>query len=244
MPPSKFVDLNRETLGTEIVTIYVGPKRKSFSIHKKLLCSRSEYFDKAFNGGFKESDVTMYLPEDDPEAFDALVVYVYQNRLPNFPSERFSADCEGCDSYTDILNKLFYLATKCCMNVLANKIMDTLQDIHFKYGRIPSCSGIQEHYQNTSAASKIRLYCAATACYKLTYCTDEDMNEYKELARAEPDFGADCLAFQYQHGTRLVKHKSQMDPRKRLGGKAMSQCFFHTHTSGEVCHLETEAVKK
>lgn len=70
------------------------------------------------------------------------------------------------------------------------------------------------------------------------------MDEYKELARAEPDFGADCVAFQYQHGTRLVKHKSQMDPRKRLGRKGMSQCFFHTHASGEVCHLETEAAKK
>lgn len=91
-------NLVNRTLGTEIVTIYVGPKRKSFSIHKKLLCSRSEYFDKAFNGGFKESDGTMYLPEDDPEAFDALVVYIYQNRLLNFPSERFSADCECCDS--------------------------------------------------------------------------------------------------------------------------------------------------
>ncbi|KAG4437857.1 hypothetical protein IFR05_006659 [Cadophora sp. M221] len=239
MSPPKFVDLDRDTLGTEIVTIHVGPEKKVFSIHKKLLCNRSEYFDKAFNGGFKESDGTMYLPEDHLEAFDALVVYIYQNRLPNFPRENFTRGWEGCESYADILEKLFYLAEKYCMNVLGNRIMDTLQGMQLKYGRVPSCSRIKQHYQNTSSTSKIRLYSAATACYHLIRYTGEEMDDYKELARAEPDFGADCLAFQYQHRTRLIKYTSGMGPRKRPGKNGLGRCFFHTHAPGEVCHLET-----
>jgi hypothetical protein len=43
-------------MGTEIVTIYVGLKRKAFAMYKKLICDRSSYFSKAFNGGFKETE--------------------------------------------------------------------------------------------------------------------------------------------------------------------------------------------
>ena len=61
-------------LGTDIVTIHVGPKRKAFAIHKALICSRSDFFSKAFNGPFKEGvEDAMYLPEDSPNAFSALV---------------------------------------------------------------------------------------------------------------------------------------------------------------------------
>lgn len=48
-------DSRPSNLGTEIVTIYVGPKRKEFKIHKKLICGSADYFGKAFNGDFKEA---------------------------------------------------------------------------------------------------------------------------------------------------------------------------------------------
>jgi hypothetical protein len=41
-------------LGSEIVTIYLDPKRKKITVHKKLLCDKSSFFDKAFNGPFPE----------------------------------------------------------------------------------------------------------------------------------------------------------------------------------------------
>jgi hypothetical protein len=42
-------------LGTEIVQLVVGGNRTIFSVHKKLLCSVSEFFDKALNGRFCRS---------------------------------------------------------------------------------------------------------------------------------------------------------------------------------------------
>lgn len=47
-------DTRLSNLGTEMVTIYVGPKRKEFKIHKELICGSADYFEKAFNGKFKE----------------------------------------------------------------------------------------------------------------------------------------------------------------------------------------------
>ncbi|CZT09948.1 uncharacterized protein RCO7_02262 [Rhynchosporium graminicola] len=44
----------------------------------------------------------MYLPEDDADAFDSLVIYIFQNLLPAFPTEKHPAIKEG-------LAKLLYL---------------------------------------------------------------------------------------------------------------------------------------
>jgi hypothetical protein len=48
-------DSRPSNLGNEMVTIYVGPKRKEFTIHKKLICGSAGYFEKAFDGKFKEA---------------------------------------------------------------------------------------------------------------------------------------------------------------------------------------------
>jgi hypothetical protein len=44
-------------LGEETVIITVGShERKNFVVHKQLLCDTSEFFAKAFKGGFKEAE--------------------------------------------------------------------------------------------------------------------------------------------------------------------------------------------
>ncbi|OAF56647.1 hypothetical protein VC83_07193 [Pseudogymnoascus destructans] len=70
-------------MGGDIVTVYVGPREKRYSVHKALLTSQSEYFERALNGKFKEADEqTIRLPEDSPDAFDLLIGWLYQNQIP------------------------------------------------------------------------------------------------------------------------------------------------------------------
>ncbi|KFY10005.1 hypothetical protein V491_07847 [Pseudogymnoascus sp. VKM F-3775] len=72
-----------QLMGDDIVTVYVGPREKRYSIHKALLTSQSEYFEKALNGKFREADEqTIRLPEDSPDAFDLLIGWLYQNQIP------------------------------------------------------------------------------------------------------------------------------------------------------------------
>lgn len=40
----------------EFVTIYVGPKRMDFVVHKKLICKSADFFEKAFNSNFLEAN--------------------------------------------------------------------------------------------------------------------------------------------------------------------------------------------
>jgi hypothetical protein len=57
--------------------------RERFRLHKKLLTSRSEYFDKAFNGPFEEAKKgRIELLEDNPAAFALFVNWLYGGQLP------------------------------------------------------------------------------------------------------------------------------------------------------------------
>lgn len=70
-------------MGSDIVTLVVGKKRKEFKVHKKLICEASKFFNDAFNGPFKEGkEGIMYMPEDDPDVITYLVDWLYRSPLP------------------------------------------------------------------------------------------------------------------------------------------------------------------
>jgi hypothetical protein len=147
--------------GTDIVTIYVGAKRKTFKLHKNLLCDRSDYFSKALNGGFQKGQAEMYLPEDDPTPFGHLVNYFYRDALPQFPCNQYPGNPEGCGNYVvRILCALFFLAEKLCMNELSNKTLDTIQDLFKEYHRTFDGEEIRSIYSSTHQKSKLRMYVA------------------------------------------------------------------------------------
>lgn len=66
-----------------MVTVFVGPKRKEWILHERLLRDRSQYFKMAFRGTFAETSLKeIYLEEDDPTIFGLFVDYIYGGRLP------------------------------------------------------------------------------------------------------------------------------------------------------------------
>ncbi|KAF7886918.1 uncharacterized protein EAF02_003565 [Botrytis sinoallii] len=67
---------------TEIVDLIVGPKEALFLVHKSFLRNKIQYFDKMFNGGFKEAkENSAKFPEDLPESFDILIEWVYSGHV-------------------------------------------------------------------------------------------------------------------------------------------------------------------
>ncbi|KAE9381306.1 hypothetical protein N431DRAFT_321692, partial [Stipitochalara longipes BDJ] len=62
----------------EIVTIYVGPEKKPFIIHKEVACLHSPVFKTAFESTFVEGQTQSYVLEDtEPEIFQLLVQWLY-----------------------------------------------------------------------------------------------------------------------------------------------------------------------
>ncbi|KAF7944818.1 uncharacterized protein EAE97_005451 [Botrytis byssoidea] len=63
-----------EKHSTQMIDIYVGEEKILFRVYKDTLCNKIEFFDRMFNGKFKEANENAaVLPEDDPEAFDMLI---------------------------------------------------------------------------------------------------------------------------------------------------------------------------
>src|SRR3979490_2719149 len=63
-----------------MVDIYVGPEAKHYRLPKDMLCYYSTYFDRCFNGGFKEAkEQKLVLSEDSVEFFELLMDYIFIN---------------------------------------------------------------------------------------------------------------------------------------------------------------------
>jgi len=64
-----------------LITITVGAEKAVFSVHKELLCDRSEFFRAACNGQFKEAEGVVNLPEQDPTTFKHFIYWLYTEKL-------------------------------------------------------------------------------------------------------------------------------------------------------------------
>ena len=238
-------------LGTEFVTIHVGPKRKPFAVHKKLICDRSDFFSKAFNSGFKEStEGVMYLPEDGADTFDSMIVYIYQDQLPVFPNTTYSQDCSGAQQFAlDVLYRLFAFAEKIRMNDLANRVMDKIQDLGMEYWVAPTLPHIRSVYSLTGPGSKLRIYCALMRLY-LVHSSDfddvwtttaddiENEEQLESFIREHPAFAVDYMKFHWKFSDRFFTEDTP-DAQIRSDKDGFGRFFFHTHSESEGCHLDT-----
>ncbi|KAL8702450.1 MAG: hypothetical protein Q9201_004374 [Fulgogasparrea decipioides] len=67
-------------LTPDMVAIFVGKTRKPCNVHRELLCDRSDYFRKAFHGGFKEAQTNLIiLPDIDAATFELFLQIIYGN---------------------------------------------------------------------------------------------------------------------------------------------------------------------
>jgi hypothetical protein len=108
-----------------IVTVYVGPKRKRFYLHRNLICERSVFMEKCLaKNRFSEGDKNeLYLPEDDPKAFSIVVDWIYRGRLPSM--------VPGAGGFDVIdLSSAYCMADKFGMEELQNGIMDSVRASH------------------------------------------------------------------------------------------------------------------
>ncbi len=206
-----------------MVDLYVGSKRRHFRVHKKLLCYHSAFFDKAFEGKFKEGhEGMMYLPKDDPAAFEIFVNWLYRGSIDKLPT---SDDLLLVDKALKRIVGLYILADKLCINPLKNAAMNSLQQgslannsvLYLSYTLI---------YESTVAGSPLRRFAAKLAVWDLQGAWDRDLFVYVKEG-ANPDIARDIIELFREH-IRLP------DPRRP------SKCEYHEHAKGETCHLQLE----
>ncbi len=102
----------RTFASADIILIIVGKQKAKFGVHKKVLVRSSAFFEGCFRARMKEAEEnTVILPEDDPEAFEIVVDWMYGGR-----------SLQG--HLYDTLVISYLLADKLFMRDLQNAIID------------------------------------------------------------------------------------------------------------------------
>lgn len=64
------------------MTILVGAEKKSYHVHKDIICCYSEYFRAAYNGRWKEAKEGVTLEDVEVEVFNLFVHWLYTQEFP------------------------------------------------------------------------------------------------------------------------------------------------------------------
>lgn len=144
-------------LGKRTVDVVVGEEKEKFSVHAKLLCSSSMFFDKALSGPWKEaSERAVTLPDDKPRAFAIYVHWLYFRTLPMIRR----GETTPSDRYRDLI-EIYSLGDKLLDPDFQNAILDaTIEEGNAQYlngkASCPDEQVIEYAYSNTVPSSPIR----------------------------------------------------------------------------------------
>ncbi|THY91796.1 hypothetical protein D6C89_05552 [Aureobasidium pullulans] len=202
-----------------IVTVVVGSKKKSYSLHKGLLCFYSDYFRAAFNGSFKEAtDGKIELMDVEPEVFDIFQVWLYSRRL--------QAPADSVLYFTR-LAQLWVFGDKHQVPLLQNEVMD---DIFAKRAQLkvfyPEL--VKLAYEQTPVGSPLRKAVIEIVghCMKL----QEESDSALQLS-CQPHWSVESLVD-------LVRVLDTIRKENKVVFASMpvrDKCFFHVHGIDERC---------
>jgi hypothetical protein len=210
-----------------MVDVYVGPGKALFRLYKSKICARIPYFDKMFNGNFKEASSNVaHLPEDEPEAFDLLAEWA-NHPIPTKSPRRIrelvtvkDENGEEMDSWDAI--GFYGLAEKFCLPELQDIIMDMLIKYHKKKNELPTVDFTKRALEETSEGSLLTDYCTRAMLYVMEEGQQDTwkIGDVADLFQT-PDFTKRYLTLQCEEGA--------ADPRQ------LGKCDFHAHKDGLPC---------
>ncbi|KAH7417457.1 hypothetical protein BKA64DRAFT_769422 [Cadophora sp. MPI-SDFR-AT-0126] len=238
-------------LGEETVTLHVGPKRKAFLVHKKLICQSVDYFDKAFNSSFKEgAEGVMYLSDDNQDAVGLFVHWLYRKELP----------IENTQSHLNNLADAYIFAHKICLTTLKDKIMNTIQTMTLNFSLvdkhfIPFTAKVWTSTEDLRGG--LKLFCVYIIVHgmvlrsikfgqgglKIRKIGDNDERLMWDLGQASFKLFKGLLRV-LEHELQICLHLGDLSIRRKAFLEDGSPCFFHCHKWGDLCILEPEENEK
>ncbi|KAF7931562.1 uncharacterized protein EAE98_004298 [Botrytis deweyae] len=164
-----------EEHGTQMVDIYVGEEKILFRVYKDILCHEVKFFDRMFNGNFKEAkENTAILPEDDPEVFDMLMSWITYDNVWSLMGQDFRKKLD-----------LWVLADKFCVTSLQTHVMEIWRHEDEAYGTYYTAEEFQYISEKTANKSEPRQYAVRMLRFQSLQPPTEGL-EYSNDSRGEP----------------------------------------------------------
>ncbi|KAK6434867.1 hypothetical protein LTR95_008946 [Oleoguttula sp. CCFEE 5521] len=239
--------LRKRLLAGPTVDIFVGKERRHWTLHRKLLCHHSEWFEGQFGGGQgsdeavskkgggkdgmvngtgpdtkKKAPDKLELLDDDPRGFELLVKWLYQGSLDSLDP---MVDEEKYD-YAVACHKLYLLCTKFSISTLANASMDIYRMALNSAQLVPDPAEINEIYRSSPPKSPFRKLMVKIAARQIMDPdVDKDAESYRTCFDSNPDFAVEMVnEIRSSSGGMLFE-----DPTEGVG------CEWHDHEDGLDC---------
>lgn len=206
--------------GIPTVTLRVGKENVLFQVHLRVLCDASPVFNAAFHGEFSEaSSRSMSLPEDDPEAFERLVQWLYTKSYDILPSV---GEYGGDDKMIFMrLAKLYVAADKYGIVRLKNDVVDRWYKFRADHTQLPHVyQAVDYVYENTTSGSKLREIVVASYVWEINYEWYK-LNSIRKWLGKRPEFTTDVAIAMSQRVTDSQKNPFLLDS-------------FHFHETTEI----------
>jgi len=218
-----------------MIDVYVGRRRKPWSLHHNLLSKHTDYFDlnsHPCTNNPTSGNSTCNLPDEDPKAFALLVHYLYQSQLPTSPTSYL----DPLDLYAraqTYLN-LYHLSHLLSIPDLANEAIDSYRHHLHLAGLVPDAKEIGEIFRSCAPGSGMRELVVRIAARQVMDPGVEGRVEgYQDVFQ-----GKEGAEFAVQ----LVKAI-----RKGSGGVLLEDptadrgCEFHLHEENEMCESDVRS---
>ena len=150
--------VSRDSFGTDMVQVKVGPGKTLFKLHKKILCDVAPYFEAAFEGGFKEAtEQVLELLDEDAAMFEHFELWVYTGDV-------LAKGESVADIFWDSLVGLYIFGEVRGIPDLQNEAIDVLINKESSIKKIP-ISLLPRVYDSTPEDSSLRrLFVDWVAC--------------------------------------------------------------------------------
>ena len=247
--PLRFSLLSRLTkmqsyLIGDTIRVYVGPKRKRYTVHKALLTQHEYFSEKIYHSAAKTSSRSCIdLLEEDPRVFELLISWLYRKTVKAISTD----DEEIAKKEVGVYICLYFKACIWDMHELQNALMDRIR-------ARPTCElGYFPPRLIKLIYDVIKIFCGDTKplCPLRSYIVDSFIykgmkwNEgngptdphdgdciltRKRALKAQMDAGnhefvLDCYEALFQ----LCAKSKIRDPDRKTG------CLYHKHKEGERC---------
>jgi len=143
----------------DLITLKVGQEKKVFTVHKRILCDSSPFFESACKPEWMISDERIIeLPEDDPVAIDHMLYWMYFDQV-SIPKRHMSSNQgvdSGMDSAAGLIAKMYVLGQKYQIPRLRNEIVDACYEWMDDPKKMPT-TVLNYVWENTPPESPLRI---------------------------------------------------------------------------------------
>ncbi|KAL8986077.1 MAG: hypothetical protein Q9177_004264 [Variospora cf. flavescens] len=204
--------------------LYVGQSRRHWCLHRDLLCYHTPFFQEKTAGNDKLKPSKIELLDEDPQAFELLVKWLYQGRLDDVSDMPMDKKWD----YADTCQKLYILCDRINMPQLKDTAIDQFRKGCNETGLVPGPEEIKPIYDTTAPRSPIRRLLSRIAARQIMDPdSNSDASSYKLCFESSADFAIDVInAIRQGSGPRLFD-----DPTEGTG------CCYHEHGTGQLCKV-------